>query len=144
MALPSSYIGGTIGVVASTPATFDASGFGALSYTTVGKIVSWGPVGDTSADIAIPLLSGRVEHLNGAVDGGEIAFTVRFDTDSGQTILVNNSNGSTNLSFKITDPDGKIAYFWGLVASVQDQERNNSNYKGLTGVVRVNSATVRV
>ena len=47
------------------------------------------------------------------------------------------------MSCKITDPDGKLAYFYGLVANVQDQERNNSNFKGLTGVFRVNSATVR-
>lgn len=144
MANPFSYIGCTIGVVASTPATFDAAGFGALGYTTIGKVVSWGEVGDQSDDIAIPLLSGRVEHVNGAADGGEIPFTLRSDTDAGQTILVNNSNGNTNLSFKVTDPDGKIAYFWGIVANVRDQERNNSNYKGLTGVVRVNSATIRV
>lgn len=144
MAAASSYIGAVIAVSASTPATIDSSGFAALTYTTVGKVVSWGAVGDTSDNIAIPLLSGRVEHLNGAADGGEIAWAVRYDTDAGQTILVNNNNNNTTISFKITDPDGKVIYAHGLVANVQDQERNNSNYKGLTGVFRVNSATVRV
>lgn len=144
MAAASSYIGAVVAVSASTPATIDSSGFSALSYTTVGKVVSWGAVGDTSDNISIPLLAGRVEHLNGAIDGGEIAWTVRYDTDAGQTVLVNNSNNNTTLSIKITDPDGKIAYFHGLAANVQDQERNNSSYKGLTGVFRVNSATVRV
>lgn len=144
MANETSYIGAVIAVSASTPATFDGSGFAALSYTTVGKIVAWGAVGDTSASIDVPLLSGRIVHINGALDGGSIAWTVAYDTDSGQTILKNNSNGTTRLSFKITDPDGQVSYNWGLVADVQDQERNNSNYKGLTGVARINSATVRV
>jgi len=144
MASPTSYIGAVIAVSVATPATIDSSGFGALSYTTVGKIVSWGAVGDTSDNIAIPLLAGRVEHVNGAADGGEIPFVVRYDSDAGQTLLVNNSNNNVTVSVKITDPDGKLAYFYGIVANIQDQERNNSNFKGLTGVFRVNSATVRV
>ncbi len=144
MAAAFSYIGAVIGCVASSPATVDQAGFAALSYTTIGKIVSWGAVGDQSEDIAIPLLDGRVEHVNGSKDGGEIPFTLRFDTDAGQTILVNNSNNNTDVSFRITDPNGKIAYFFGRVANVRDQERSNSNFMGLTGVVRVNSATIRV
>ena len=145
MAQPSSYIGAVIAVSVSTPATTDAAGFNALSYTTVGKIVSWGEVGDQSDNISIPLLEGRVEHVNGAKDGGEIPFLIRYDSapDAGQAILIAQSNGNTTVSVKITDPDGKIANFFGLVANVRDQERNNSNFKGLSGAFRVNSATIR-
>ena len=145
MAVPNSYIGALISVSAAVPATVDASGFNALSWTLVGKIVSWGSVGDTTDNISVPLLSGRVVHLNGASDGGEIAFTFVYDTapDSGQTIIINNSNTNVNCSTKIVDPDSKIAYNFGLFANVQDMERTNGGYKGLSGVFRVNSATVR-
>ena len=144
MAAAISYIGAVIAVSVATPATVDSTGFAALSYTTVGKIASFGSVGDSSADIAIELLEGRTEHVNGVKDGGAIAFAVRYDTDAGQTLLVNNSNNNTDLSFKITDPDGKIAYFYGRIANVKDNERAPGSYKGLSGEVRVNSATVRV
>ncbi|MFC3180453.1 hypothetical protein [Cypionkella sinensis] len=144
MAAAISYIGAVIAVSVATPATIDASGFNALTYTTVGKIASFGSVGDSSADIAIELLEGRTEHVNGVKDGGAIPFSVRFDTDAGQTLLVNNSNNNVDLSFKITDPDGKIAYFYGKIANVKDNERAPGSYKGLSGEVRVNSATVRV
>ncbi len=144
MAAAISYIGAVIAVSVATPATIDASGFNALTYTTVGKIASFGSVGDSSADIPVELLDGRTEHVNGVKDGGAIPFAFRFDTDAGQTLLVNNSNNNVDLSFKITDPDGKIAYFYGKVANVKDNERAPGSYKGLTGEVRVNSATVRV
>ncbi|MDP2051927.1 MAG: hypothetical protein Q8K33_24205 [Cypionkella sp.] len=144
MAAAISYIGAVIAVSVATPATVDASGFNALTYTTVGKIASFGSVGDSSADISIELLDGRTEHVNGVKDGGAIPFTVRSDIDAGQTLLVNNSNNNVDLSFKITDSDGKIAYFYGKIANVKDNERAPGSYKGLTGEVRVNSATVRV
>ena len=40
MAAATSYIGAVIAVSVATPATTDFAGFNALSYTTVGKIVS--------------------------------------------------------------------------------------------------------
>lgn len=146
MAVPNSFIGALISVSAAVPATIDSAGFGALAWTLVGKIVTWGAVGDNTSNISIPLLSGRVLHLNGAADGGEIAFSLVYDTapDAGQTIIINNSNSNVNCSVKIVDPDSKIAYNYGLFANVEDMERSNGNYKGLNGVFRVNSATVRV
>ena len=145
MALPNSYIGGLMSVSAAVPATIDSTGFGALAWTLVGKIVQIGPVGDTTDNISVPLLSGRVWHLNGAADGGEISFSYVYDTapDSGQVIIVNNANSQINCSVKIVDPDSKISYFYGLFANLQDMERSNGNYKGLTGVIRVNSPTIR-
>ena len=142
----SSYIGATIACVASTPATVDSAGFAALTWTaTIGNIVEWSEVGDSTASIDIPKLSGRTTHVNGAKDGGEVSFTFQYEVaDAGQVILRAQSNGTTTVSFRITDPDGKIVYFHGVVANVRDMARNSSNYKGMTGVIRVNSATVVV
>lgn len=140
-----SYIGATIACVAASPATVDAPGFAALSYTTIGEIIEFGEIGDTSNDIPIALLAGRNVHVNGGVDGGEVAFTFAINgSNAGQTILRTNSNTNNVVSFKITDPDGAISYFHSVIANVRDQARNQSNYKGMTGVMRVNSATIRV
>jgi hypothetical protein len=137
------YIGATIGCFVGVPATVDDTGFAAITYVPIGKIVSWGAIGDTSADVTADLLDGRVEHANGILDGGEVAWTVRFDTDPGQTIMVANSNNNLEVSFEITDPDGAIAYFYGKVANVKDMDRAAGTYKGLTGVVRINSPVIR-
>lgn len=145
MANAISYIGATIGCVVGVPATVDSTGFGALVYTTIGKIASWGEMGDTSADTTVDLLDGRIEHVNGAKDGGVISFTIRADADDlGQPILKAQSNGNNEVSFRIVDPDGRISYVYGKVANVRDTERTSSNYKGFTGEVRVNSPTIRV
>jgi hypothetical protein len=139
-----SYIGATIGCVVGLPGTIDAAGFGGLTFQNIGKIASWAEVGDTHADIAIELLDGRVEHVNGSADGGAIAFAIRSDGDStGQPILKAQSGTNNEVSFRIVDPDGEIAYFHGKLANVRDNAREPGAYKGFTGEVRVNSATIR-
>lgn len=140
-----SYIGAVIGVSVATPATVDSAGFGALTYTTVGNIVSWGSIGDGVDDITIPLLAGRTLHVSGNKDGGAVPFTYQFEAaDAGQTILRTQNNGNTDVSVKITDPDGKITYFFGRVAGLKSMERQSGAYKGESGEFRVNSATVIV
>lgn len=144
MAVAISYIGATIGCVVGVPATLNEVGFSAQTYETIGKIASWGELGDTSNDITVELLDGRVEHVNGSRDGGAVPFTIRSDADDdGQPILIAQSNTNTEVSFRVVDPDGSIAYFHGKVANVRDTAREPGSYKGFTGEVRVNSAVIR-
>lgn len=146
MATPVSFIGALVQISATVPSTIDSSGFNALSYTTIGKIVSFAGTGDTTDDISIPLLIGRKEHLSGASDGGVLQVGFRWDggTDAGQTLVLAQNNTQQNCSVKITDPDGKIEYFYGLIANYQSMDRNTQNYKGYNFVIRVNSIVVRV
>jgi hypothetical protein len=139
------YCGTAVAIVAATPATIDVAGFAALSWTaSITGLVSITEIGDTSTDIPIPYLVGRVSHVNGAVDGGEVTLTYAWETsDPGQVILRNNQNNNVQVSLRVTDPDGRIAYFSGVVASVRDFSRTNSDYKGQTAVIRVRTATVR-
>ena len=140
-----SYIGAVVAVSATTPATEDASGFGALSYTTVGQMISFGQTGDEAEDISIPLLAGRTLHVNGAKNGGSRAFAYQYEiADAGQIILRAQNNSNTTVSVKITDPDGKIEYFHGRVANIMRTERTSSSYKGEAGEFRVNSNVIVV
>lgn len=133
-----SYIGSTLSVVASAPSAEDASGYEALSFTEVGRVVSIGELGDTSEDIAFDLLKpGRRSHVNGVKDLGEVSVTVEYDrADAGLTILEAAANGNTTHSFKVTDSDGDDYYFQGIVANLRDFERTANQYKGLTFVIR--------
>lgn len=142
-----SYIGTTVAVVAATPATFDAAGYAALTWTaTVGGLVEWSTIGDESEDITwVELSDGRSKHVNGAKDGGSREFTYNYiKTDPGQIILRANSNNQTNVSIRITDSDGDVAYATGRIANVMDKQRTAGEYKGQTGQIRINSSTVRV
>ena len=141
-----SYIGATVAVVAALPATYNAAGYAALTWTgIVGLLVQFGTLGDQSADIPVTTLAGRALHTNGALDGGEVPFTYVFSAaDAGQVILRAQSNSNTGVSVRVTDPDGTVQYISGVVANVADSERADGNFKGQSGVFRVNTAVVRV
>lgn len=141
-----SNVGVAVAVVAATPATIDSTGFAALSWTaTVGELSMWGAIGDTSASIDIPRISGRTTHVNGAVDGGSIAFAFQYEVaDAGQVILRANANGATTISVRVTHSDGKITYSHGKVANLVYNEITPTTNKGMKGVFLVNSATVTV
>lgn len=139
-----SYCGSTIAVVVATPATIDSPGFAALSWTAVlTDLVSISEIGDTSQDIPIPYLNGRTSHVNGAVDGGEVTLTYAWETsNAAQVIIRNNQNNNVACSFRVTDPDGRISYFSGVVANVRDLPRDTNTYKGQTATIRVRTARV--
>ena len=141
-----SYIGTVVSVVAALPVTSNAAGYAALTWTgVVGLLVQFGELGDQSSDINVTTLAGRSLHTNGALDGGEVGFTYVFAAaDAGQVILRNNSNTNVGVSVRVTDPDGQVSYAAGVVSGVRDAERADGNYKGQSGVLRINTATVRV
>lgn len=141
-----SYIGSTLSIAASTPSSEDASGYGAISYIVVGKVISIGEVGDTSEDITFDLLaSGRRSHVNGVKDLGEISVVLETDlSDAGLAVLKAANNGNTTHSFEITDSDGESVYFQGLVANLRDSERTANTYKGSSFVMRGQTGVVRV
>ncbi|MBL8560900.1 MAG: hypothetical protein JNN06_01350 [Gemmobacter sp.] len=65
------YTGSTIEVSSGRPATTDAAGFAAKTYTKVNHILDWAEMGDTSQDVTETTLDGRTWHTNGPLDGGE-------------------------------------------------------------------------
>lgn len=141
-----SFIGSTLSIVASTPATEDESGYTALSFTEVGNVVSFGELGDESEDIAFDLLKpGRKTHVNGVKDLGEIPVTIEYDrSDAGQVIVRAANNGNTTHTFVMTDTDGDDYYFQGLVANLKDLERTASQYKGANFVIRGQTGVTKV
>ena len=141
-----SFIGSTLSVVSGSPATEDESGYTALSVTEVGKVVSFGELGDESEDIAFDLLKpGRKTHVNGVKDLGEIPVTIEYDrADAGQVLIRAANNGNTTHSFVVTDTDGDDYYFQGLVANLKDLERTASQYKGANFVIRGQTGITKV
>lgn len=147
MADLTAWIGGTIGYVAAViDRDAAASDYAAKTFTEMGTVKTIGALGDTSSGINVSLLKeGRVTKVNGEKDGGEVNIAVAYDaSDSTYTAIRALSNTNTNVWFEVTDADGDLVYFQGLVANWQETERNNTTEKGATFVVRVNTGYVYV
>ena len=138
------YIGSTLEIATGMPATQDAATYAGLSWNEVGKIISAGEVGDSSEDVTIPLLkTGRMKHVNGVQDIGDIAILAEFDSaDARQTLIQGSSGTNTVHSFRLTDTDGGIQYFHGVLADYRVTERTASSFKGINFTLRGQSAIV--
>lgn len=148
MADPKSYIGATLSIFVGAPATYDAAGFAALSWSaTLGKIASIGQIGDESEAISVPTLEGRTYIMNGSVSGGEIPISFLYDPAGGSAaVAIINANKDTNnvVSLRIIDPDSKVTYLTGYLANFKDNERGPSSAKGYNFVCRATGAPIRV
>lgn len=141
-----SYIGETVSCVASTPAADDESGFEALSYTELGKVISRSEIGDSHTDQSATLLkTGRTKHDNGAKDGGEINVMIDGEdfTDAGLAIIEGKNGTSDEVSFEFAGP-AQTRYVYGVVRNLRTMTGDANTKAGIQFTIAVNSATIRV
>lgn len=107
--------GSTLYVSATAPATHDATGFAALTFSKVGKVSDLGELGEVYNEVTFnPLDESETERLAGSYTSGQIPAVFGYDADdAGQNILRNNTGNNVRLSFKLELPDGEIRYFRG-------------------------------
>ncbi len=109
--------GSTLKISASLPATYDAAGFGALSYTTVAEITDLGSGLGKKYDLVThsPVGDRKKYKFRGGYDNGTLAVKMASATstatDAGQTLLIAASNSDADYSFKITVQDGSDYFF---------------------------------
>jgi hypothetical protein len=127
--------GTTIGVTASTPGSFDATGYNALSYTAVGEVVNLGEFGrEYNLVTHNPVGSRGTVKAKGSFNEGTISLQVGLDTDdAGQIILKAAASSDNNYSFRITTQNGDKYYFQAQVMSFK---------VGVGGVDDITSATI--
>ena len=109
----------TIGVSASLPATFDDTGYGALTFTTVGQVTDWTPGGQVyNVVTSNPIAQRSTDKYKGTFNNGADSITVnRDDDDAGQVLVLAALEADTDYSFEVTYQDGTIDYFTGKVVS---------------------------
>jgi hypothetical protein len=112
-------IGGFLSVSAATPATFDASGYAALTWTEVGEASEVPEFGAAySAVTFTPLKTGIVNKFHGELNYGSITIPLGYDSsDAGQAILLAALASKDEISFRETRSDGTIRYIMGKVMS---------------------------
>jgi len=109
----------TISVSASLPATYDAAGYGALTFTAVGQVTDWTAGGQVyNVVTSNPIAQRSTDKYKGTFNNGADSITVnRDDDDAGQLIILAALTDDADYSFEVTYQDGTIDYFTGKVVS---------------------------
>lgn len=111
--------GTTIGLSSSAPATFNAAGYSALTFTTIGEVTDLGEFGrEYNLITHNPIGSRGTVKLKGSFNEGSINMTLGLDTDDAGQILAKTASQSDNdYSFVITTQNGDDYYFQAKVMS---------------------------
>lgn len=104
-------------VSATLPATNDAPGFAALTYTTVGEVVDLGSYGKKYNLVSHnPIDDRKTVKRKGSYNSGTMSLKMaRVPSNAGQAILVTASNSDAAIAVKITLQNGTINYFQAMV-----------------------------
>lgn len=105
--------GTTLAISASLPASYNETGFEALSYTDVGEITVL-PVYGKQFNITphTPLGDRKTYKFKGSYDNGDVAIEAAKDyDDAGQLIVQAALESDDSYSFEVTMNDGSIEYF---------------------------------
>lgn len=138
--------GTTIAVSASNPATFDQSGYEALSFTSIGEVTNLGEFGREYVLVTHnPIGSRGTKKFKGSFNEGQIAMQVGLDTDdSGQDLLDTASTSDNDYSFKVTAQNGDVYYFQAKVMSFKRTFGGVDDITGATIMLEITTSSAGV
>ena len=124
-------------ISASAPATYNSTGFAALTWTEIGEVSEMGEFGRQYNLVTFNTLGDRrTVKRKGSYNDGTIACQMaRVPDDAGQTILTTAVNSDNSYSIKIKLQDGTVFY---TSAQVMSYTTNIGN------VDQITSATVNL
>lgn len=141
--------GTSFAIAASVPATYDETGYAALTYTDVGEILTIGEYG-ASTDVvnSQPLATGVTEKFKGFINYGSMTMGLERDSeDAGQAILSEAVTGATKNdahSVRVTYQDGSIDYLDVRVFSYTKNPGGANQMVGSNVAIEINRAPVEV
>jgi hypothetical protein len=118
-----SSVGTVVSVSTTAPATYDAAGFGALTFSPCGELAELPSFGAEAALAThTPLATGIVAKRRGSLNYGSVALTMAVsDADTGQTVLQDAAEAGAGadalVSVKVVLVNGEIQYFTSQVMS---------------------------
>ena len=138
--------GSTLAISAGVPATQDATGYNALTYTLVGEVTDLGEFGkEFNLVTHIPLASRRVQKFKGSYNNGTLAVTMGRDTTDAGQILMNTALGSDSpYAVRVTLQNGKKEYFQCVVMSYKTNVGSVDQITGATAALEILSDIVEV
>lgn len=117
-------VGTTFELVDGEPATYDDTGFEALTYTAVGEVTDIPQFGGSAVVTEHkPLATGIIDKLIGSINYGSITVPMASVwSDSGQTAVKSGFDGANKRlehSFKISNTNVGTVYFTGKISAFQ-------------------------
>lgn len=109
--------GSTFKVSATAPATYDVSGYAALTWTAVGEITDLGEFGREYTLVTHNPINTRItQKFKGSYNEGKMSLKLGLDTDdAGQVIMKAGSTSDAARFFEVTDQKGDKYYFPAMV-----------------------------
>lgn len=110
--------GSSIAISVAAPATADATGYAALTFTEAGNCEKIGAIGATFAKTEFQPLKGAKQKLKGSPDYGSLQPQFAHDEeDAGQALFRTAADDEENalFSFRVTYQNGAKRYFPGRV-----------------------------
>lgn len=129
--------GSTIAISAAAPATFNAAGYGALAFTTIGEVTDLGEFGREYALVTHnPLASRGTVKKKGSFNEGTMDLKLALDTDdAGQILAKSASLSDSDHSFKVTLQNGDVFYFQAQVMTFKN---------GVGSVDQITAASIKL
>lgn len=111
--------GSTFSVASTTPATYDQTGFSALSFTPIAEVVDAGTIGAVYTLVTHMAIGNRaVIKRKGSYNNGTLTLKLgRVSSDLGQQAMVAAKSSDLSRSFKVSLQSGSTLYFTGQVMS---------------------------
>lgn len=137
--------GTAIALSAGQPATQDATGYVALTYTEIGNVEKIGTIGPTPAKVEFQPLKGPKQKLKGSTDYGSLQPSIAIDpNDAGQTLLQAASSVATWYSFKVTYSSGAIRYFQAAVFGFPEMIDGADSIAMVNPTIEINTTIIKV
>ena len=104
-------------IASGAPATFNAAGFAAQTFATIGEVKTGGDFGKTFQVITSQVLSRRgTTKKKGTFDAGSLNLQLEIDpADAGQDAAELAVDSDADYSVRVTLQDGSVYYLRGLV-----------------------------
>ncbi|WP_242115524.1 hypothetical protein [Sphingomonas lacusdianchii] len=139
--------GSAIAISAAAPATMDAAGYAALTYTEGGQCEKIGTIGSTFTKTEFQPLKGPKDKLKGSADYGALQPSFALDEeDVGQMLFRSAADDETNklFSIRVTMQSGALRYFRSRVFGWPETVDGADPIVMATPTVEVCSKVVRV
>lgn len=146
--MSSSTAAGTeLAMSAGVPATQDAAGYTALTFTVIGNVEKIGTIGATTNKVEFTPLIGGKKKFKGSTDYGSLAPSLAHDdADAGQTLL-RTAAAPTNIAlyaYRVTYPTGAIRYFQGRVFGYPETVDGADTILMANPTIEIDTAIVKV
>lgn len=139
--------GATVAIdVGNSPATYDSTGFAALTYEAIGEITNIGEFGRQYNLVTHnPIGNRKTVKKKGAYNDGQMTLQMARDpADGGQADIITALDSDADSSFKIVLQDGTILYFVAQVLSYTTNMGSVDQIVSSTVVVELTDAIVEV